>query len=67
MVAWILSEELIINNHNMTMKKQLTVTDDYNSPQVEIICKVLFQGPLCGSFQGAEIPKYDEEDIFGNN
>ncbi len=51
----------------MTMKKQLTVTDDYNSPQVKIICNVLFQGPLCGSFQGAEIPKYDEEDIFGND
>jgi hypothetical protein len=46
-------------------RKPFIMTKDYSSPQVGIICIELFQGPLCGSFQGAEIPKYDEEDIFG--
>jgi len=48
-------------------RKTLTMTEDYSSPQVRIICIEMFSSPLCGSFTGAEIPKYDEEDIFGNN
>ena len=66
MVAGILSEELIINNHNMTMKKQQTVTEVYNSPSVEII-DIGVSLPLCVSGFQLETQKYEEVDIWSNN
>ena len=66
MVAGILSEELIINNHNMTMKKQQTVTEGYNSPSVEII-DIGVSLPLCVSGFQLETQKYEEVDIWSNN
>ena len=40
--------------------------DGYHNPLVNVI-HIKNEGILCGSFQGAEIPKYDEEDIFGHD
>lgn len=42
------------------------LSDGYVSPEVDVI-HIKNEGVLCGSFPGAEIPKYDEEDVFGNN
>lgn len=50
----------------MTMKKQLTVTDDYNSPSVEII-DIGVSLPLCVSGFQLETQKYEEVDIWSNN
>lgn len=42
------------------------LSDGYVSPEIDVI-HIKNEGVLCGSFPGAEIPKYDEEDVFGNN
>ena len=38
----------------------------YAGPMVDVV-HINSEGILCGSYNGAEIPEYDEEDIFGNN
>ena len=35
----------------------------YASPVVDVI-NINSEGILCGSYNGAEIPKYDDEDIW---
>lgn len=44
--------------------KLLTMTEDYSSPQVKIICMGMFYGPLCGSFTGSGTQDYEDEDIW---
>ena len=56
----------ITKYQNTTMKKQLTVTEDYTSPSVEII-DIGVSLPLCVSGFQLETQKYEEVDIWSNN
>lgn len=44
--------------------KPLTMTEDYSSPQVKIICMGMSYGPICGSFTGSGTQDYEDEDIW---
>ena len=42
------------------------LTTDYISPKVEML-HTMAEGVLCGSFNGAQIPGYGDEDIWSDN
>ena len=50
---------------NTKLLKQ-DLAEGYSSPYVEVI-HIKSEGFLCGSFQGSEIPKYDDEDVWEDN
>ena len=39
------------------------LAEGYSSPYVEVT-HVRSEGILCGSFEGAQIPGYDDEDVW---
>lgn len=53
----------IINKHYITMKltNLFVPTQTYERPVVDSV-DIESQGPLCGSFNGAQIPGYGEVD-----
>ena len=65
LLVGVCAHDEIINKHYITMKltNLFVPTQTYERPVVDAI-DIDVNGPLCGSYDGAQIPGYEDEDVW---